>query len=104
MEALVEDKRFKAHAANVVYTLSMMIDSLTDAEVFVEMVEKLAKSHVRRKLDVSHFENLKGSLVRAFITLLGSEVMNEEAISAWANAYAVITGIVQKTLDEQTSA
>lgn len=103
-EALSGDKRLKAHAANVVYTLAMMIDNLTDGEVFTEMVEKLARSHVRRKLDVSHFENLKGSLVKAFITLLGPEVMTEEAIGAWAKAYAVITDTIQKTIDEQPKA
>lgn len=85
------------------YALSMMIHSLNDVEVFVEMVEKLARSHVRRKLNTTHFENLKGSLVRTFVTLLGEKVMNEETIAAWAKAYSVITDIVQKTLDEQGS-
>jgi len=48
-EELSKDKRLKAHAANVLYYLSMLIDNLDDPEVFVEMVEKLARSHIRKK-------------------------------------------------------
>lgn len=58
----------------------MMIDNLNDTEVFVEMVEKLARSHIRRKLNVSHFENLKSSLVKTLVSALGPAVMNDEAI------------------------
>ena len=79
----------------------MMIDNLNDTEVFVEMVEKLARSHVRRKLNLTHFENLKGSLVRTFVSLLGEDVMTPEAIAAWAKAYSVITDVLQQELSKQ---
>ena len=77
----------------------MLLDHLNDIEVFIEMVENLARSHVKRKLNVEHFENLKGSLVRTFVSLLGDSVMTPETIGAWAKAYSVITGIVQKHID-----
>lgn len=78
-----------------------MIDNLNDIEVFVEMVEKLARTHIRRKLNVQHFENLKLSLVKTLVSALGEDVMNEEAIAAWAKAYSVITDIIQKHQPDQ---
>lgn len=95
-EELSKDKRLKAHAANVMYYLSMMIQNIDDTEVFVEMVEKIARSHIRRKLSVEHFESLKKTLVKVLVQALGESVMTEEAITAWAKAYATITDTIDR--------
>lgn len=92
---LKEDKRMKAHALNVAYSLTMIIDSIDNREVFQEMVLKIAKSHVRRKLTVEHFTNLRTALVETMVTVLGEETMNAETIDSWAKAYKVILVTMQ---------
>lgn len=85
----------KAHALNVAYSLTMIIDSIDNREVFQEMVLKIAKSHVRRKLTVEHFTNLRTALVETMVTVLGEETMNAETIDSWAKAYKVILVTMQ---------
>lgn len=90
----------KAHAANVMYALGMMIDHIEDTEVFIEMVDKMARSHIRRHLTVQHFENLKLTLVKVLTNVLGASIMNDEAVAAWAKAYSVITDTFMKHLSQ----
>ena len=100
-EELSKDKRLKAHAANVMYYLTMMIQNIDDTEVFIEMVNKIVRSHIRRKLSVEHFESLKKTLVKVLVQVLGELVMNEEAITAWAKAYSVITSTMIREQQQQ---
>lgn len=64
------------------YTLSMMVDSLDEPEVLQEMANKIANSQVRRKLNDSHFAQLKVILIEYLSDTLGAEVMNEQALAA----------------------
>ena len=88
---LREDKRLKAHVRNVMYTLAMVVDNLDDSEVLQEMVDKIARSHVRRKLSELHFGQLKKSLIALLNDTLGPEVMNELALTAWSKTYDLFT-------------
>ena len=89
MDELREDKRLKAHARNVMYTLSMVVDSLKDEEVLQEMVDKIAQTHVKRKLNEKHFLGLRGSLIGLLNDSLGPEVMTKEALTAWSKTYDI---------------
>jgi len=50
---------------------------------------------------VEHFENLKKTLVKVLVSALGSDVMTDEAITAWAKAYSVITNVIIKVQQHQ---
>ena len=90
VETMVKDKRLKAHATNVAYTLTMMVENIDEPEIFLEMVDKLAKSHKRKGVVTSHFQNLRKVLFSLLSDALGTEVMNETAINAWSKAWEVI--------------
>lgn len=87
---MVKDKRLKAHATNVAYTLTMMVENIDEPEIFAEMVDKLAKSHKRKGVVTSHFQNLRKVLFSLLVDSLGTEMMNETAINAWSKAWETI--------------
>ena len=95
--------RVSAHANNVLYTLTGVIDSVEDGEVFQEMVEKLAENHIRRKIDFTHFENLGLVIIDLLIEKLGNEIMNLQTIDAWKKAYLVILDIIGKTMERKAT-
>jgi len=96
LETLKEDKRLKAHARNVMYYLKMVVDSLDDPEVVQEMVDRIGKSHIRRGLGVEQFTVLRGAVVELLIGALGTEVMNEEALTAWTKTYDLFLDAVAR--------
>lgn len=83
----------------MLYTLTGVIDSVEEPEVFQEMVEKLASNHMRRKIEYSHFENLGFVILDLLIEKLGDEIMNQQTIDAWKKAYLVILDIVGKVME-----
>ena len=100
IDQLRGNKKVLAHANNVLYQISMLVDYLDDTETLVEMLIKMAKNHHRRKITIKMFENLELSLVGLLKEKLGSELMNEFAIDAWKKTYGVILQVVQKGFDE----
>jgi len=94
------NKKVLAHASNVLYAITMLVDNIEDTEVLVEMLQKLAKNHRRRKITIEKFENLKISLVGHLQEKLGPELMNDEAVAAWDKTYGVILSVIKKGLEE----
>jgi len=93
------NKKVLAHANNVLYAITMLVDNLDDTDVLVEMLEKLGKNHRRRKLTIDKFEDLKITLFGLLKEKLGPQLMNEEAVVAWDKTYGVILSVVKKTLE-----
>ena len=91
LETLRGDKRLKAHARNVMYTIGMVVDNLEDPEVLQEMVDKIARSHLRRKLTIEQFNVLKEVLVGLLVDSLGAGVMTPETLTAWSKTYDLFT-------------
>lgn len=97
LATLREDKRLKAHARNVMFTLSMVVNSLNDPEVVGEMVHKIARSHLKRNLDETQFTVLKGAVVTLLVNSLGPQLMNEQALTAWSKTYDLFTQAITDT-------
>ena len=93
------NKKVLAHALNVLYAISALVDNLDDPECLVEMLQKLGRNHYRHQITVPMFENLQSSLIGSMSQKLGSEVMNEAAQQAWKKAYGVIVAVVKQGLD-----
>lgn len=96
---LKDNKKMLAHATNVMYAVTMLVDNIDDTEVLVEMLSKLARNHSRRKISVEMFENLKISLMGTLKEKLGSDLMNDEAVCAWDKTYGVILSVVKPGLE-----
>lgn len=97
------NKRLSAHANNVLYTLTGVIDSIDDTEVFTEMIEKMAENHFRRKIEVKHFKNLGLVIIDLLLEKLGDEIMNQQTIDAWKKAYLVMLELIGNVLDRKAS-
>lgn len=85
LQQLPSDRRLKAHARNVMYTLSMIVASLEEPDVLHEMVTKVAVSHLKKHLTKEHFLGLKG----AFVAFLGDALGSEDAavLTAWSKTF-----------------
>lgn len=90
MEEVLKDTRLKTHAGRVMSALSSIVDNLNNPSNFEQHLREIISTHAERKIELIQFLNLKKSLVKFLIDKLGSDVMNEEAMSAWSKAYAVI--------------
>lgn len=102
LDQLRLDKRLKAHVRNVMYTIAMVVDNLDDPEVAQEMLDKIARSHIRRKVNEQHFDRLKSVLLGLLTDSLGSELMNQKAVIAWTKTYDLFTeAIVEQTKQNQ---
>lgn len=94
------NKKVSAHATNVLYAISALIDNLDDPECLVNMLIKLGGNHFRHGIQFSMFENLGSSLIGSMSTKLGTDVMNDAAVEAWKKAYGVIISVIKQGLDE----
>ncbi len=89
-----------AHATNVMYAITMLVDNIEYTEVLVEMLKKLGRDHYRRTITVKHFENLKLILMAFLKDKVGSDLMNDKAVAAWEKTYEVIVSVVKIGLEE----
>lgn len=94
------NKKIQAHANNVLYALSSLVDNLDDTECLVEMLKKLGGNHSRRGIEYSMFVNLGTTIVGLLKDKLGSGLMDDFAINAWTKAYGVIISVIKQGLDE----
>lgn len=67
------------------------------------MIEKMAENHFRRKIQITHFQNLGLVIIDLLIQKLGNEIMNQQAIDAWKKAYLIILDIVGKVLERKSA-
>lgn len=55
LDELRDDKKLKAHATSVMYSLTSIVDNLDDGELLVGLLTKVAKSHSRRNIPKTAF-------------------------------------------------
>lgn len=100
LEQLPNDRRLKAHARNVMYTLSMVVASLEEPDVLQEMVHKVAVSHLKRHLTEEHFLGLKGAFVSFLGEALGSS-HDEAVLTAWSKTFDLFLVALQEEAKAQ---
>ncbi|KAF7492519.1 Cytoglobin-2 [Sarcoptes scabiei] len=103
LEKILVDPRLKWHASRVMAALSTIVDNLDDPVCFEDSLQKVLSSHLNRKIQLYHFENLKKALVCLFMDKLGPDIMNDETIEAWSKAYDVILDTYRSRLSEAKS-
>ena len=64
LNELAANRKLQAHAANIMYSMTMLVDSLNDVECLVQHLATIGRNHRRRHLKRHHFQvNLSLSCV-----------------------------------------
>lgn len=103
MSEIRGNKKVLAHATNVLYVITSLVDNLDDPEVLVEMLKKQGLNHGKKGIDHSMFVNLGVVIVRVLQNKLGSQ-MDSFATEAWKKTYGVIVSVVDQGLKDAKSA
>lgn len=69
VDSMVDSARVRAHGSNVWYTMRMVFDNLDDEEMIDEVLAKMVRSHRRRAVPVTNFDDMPA----AFNALLAEE-------------------------------
>ncbi|XP_069685059.1 globin D, coelomic-like [Periplaneta americana] len=81
-------KKLTAHAANVMYSLTSVVDNLEDPECLTELLIKLGENHGRRKVTEKEFHDLKTVLMQLLKQKLGSK-LTSQGEEAWSKTVDV---------------
>ena len=90
VDEICKDRRLKLHASRVMGAISSIVDNLDNPEQFRENIQKIIDSHVGREIGLERFVNLKMVLVQLLCDTLGAEIMDQNALGAWAKVYDYI--------------
>ncbi|CAK1547059.1 unnamed protein product [Leptosia nina] len=72
--------QFRAHVINLMSSLNQAVVNLHQPDVVAVMMNKLGESHGKRKIQESHFHDLKGVIVKMFIEVLN---LDDATLGAW---------------------
>lgn len=78
--------------------ISSIVDNLQNPKQFEENLKKIIDDHIERKIGVDRFVNLKQVLVELLCDKLGTDLMNDEALTAWSKVYDFIIHTYQRSL------
>ncbi|XP_029169534.1 cytoglobin-2 [Nylanderia fulva] len=81
-EELPKNKRFQAHCASIISTISKLIEQMYDPELMQASLINLIEKHKNRGQTLEQFENLKQLLLVLFPSLFGKQY-TPEAQEAW---------------------
>ncbi|RWS04272.1 Globin-like protein [Dinothrombium tinctorium] len=76
-----------AHGAQVIYTLSAVVNEIENIDVANELLLKIARSHYKRRVMRKMFEHLGEAMLSLLIENLNDKVMNKKAIDVWNKVY-----------------
>ncbi|KDR21528.1 globin-like [Zootermopsis nevadensis] len=93
LQELEKSAKLSAHATNVMYSLTSVIDNLEDPECLTELLIKLGQNHDRHGVSEKEFNDLKVVLMKLLKQKLGKK-LTSQAEAAWSKtidvAYQVI--------------
>ncbi|KAI4495508.1 hypothetical protein M0802_008722 [Mischocyttarus mexicanus] len=97
LEELPGNKRFQAHCAGIIATISSAIDSLQDFDLLVANIEIFTERHRKRGQKVNEFEDLKPVVAEVLKEAIGEEY-TPEVEEAWAKTLDVFFATVYANL------
>lgn len=92
----------RAHANQVVYAISSIIDNLDDMECCAEIISKIAVRHAARDIKTEMFHNLGKSVIGFLTEYVGSSVMNDLATKAWQKVFNIIVSVFESVLQQDS--
>lgn len=99
IEDLPTNSKFQAHATNVMYALTSVVDSLDDTGCLAEMLIKLGQNHYRHGISRQGFYDIKTSVLNLLKEKLGPEFTTEDEV-AWNKTIDVAFSIIFQGLDK----
>ncbi|XP_045497257.1 non-symbiotic hemoglobin 1-like [Colias croceus] len=94
--------QFRAHVLNLMTSFNQAVINLHQPEVVIVLMNKLGESHRKRRIVKSHFDDLKGVLVKMFIEVLK---LDESTLGSWGKTVDFLYKHIFETLskNEMTS-
>lgn len=95
LSVLRTSKKLAAHATNVMYSLTSVVDNLDDPECLKELLIKLGKNHGRHKVYEKQFHDLELVLMELLKEKLGNQLTPQGEV-AWKKTIDIVyKGIFQ---------
>nr|CAG4640794.1 EOG090X04LA [Eulimnadia texana] len=91
LEELPNNRSLKSHALNVMYTISLIVDSLEDLDVLIGNLKRLGASHAKMGFTKQDFDNLAVVFADFMESALGSRFFDKEARQAWSTAFNILS-------------
>lgn len=99
LNELAANRKLQAHAANIMYSMTMLVDSLNDVECLVQHLATIGRNHRRRHLKRHHFQDLAVVIVDFLEAALAAH-WSAEARQSWTLALNVIVDQICNVLEE----
>ncbi|CAK1595913.1 unnamed protein product [Parnassius mnemosyne] len=97
-EQLSKSFQFKAHAINLMSSINTAVTNLNQPEVVIALMNKLGETHKKRRVEKSHFEDVKAVLV----DILRNDLkLTDDVISSWAKFVTFIYKHIFDVLDDK---
>ncbi|XP_070533686.1 cytoglobin-like isoform X2 [Ptychodera flava] len=97
LEKLGKHPTMKAHAFRVMASLNSLVETLDDAEVLVELLVNLGRTHKVKNVTESDFDKL-GVVAIWLVENKSGSSYTEYAKAAWIKAWGVIQSVIVKEL------
>lgn len=97
LDEMPTNGKFKAHAANVIYALSAIVDSLDDNDTLISLLQKNGQSHAKRNIPPKAYDDLKTTAVKFLTQELGAN-MTPEVGEAWGKTVDVAFSVIKTSL------
>lgn len=98
IKELPQNKKFQAHAALIMYTLTSIVDSLANPDLLVSVLEKIGKNHLKLAIPAQSFWNLKDVLLAG---VRANPAATQEGIKAWDKILTLAFHIMAKNSDPE---
>ncbi|KAI2805246.1 oxygen carrier [Blomia tropicalis] len=96
MQTMRYNKKLLAHGTYVMYTLSMIVDNLTNPETLDQMLKRFARNHYRRRIQITAFERLRDIFIVQLAERLGPELFGKKATIAWRKVFDYILNALDR--------
>ncbi|KAL2717224.1 globin 1 isoform X1 [Vespula squamosa] len=97
IDQLNNNKKFQAHCAGIIATISTVIDSLQDADLLVANIVIFAERHRKRGQTIKSFEDLKPVIAEVLREALGKQ-FTLEVEEAWNKTLDVLFSKIYEVL------
>uniref|UniRef100_T1JI21 Globin domain-containing protein n=1 Tax=Strigamia maritima TaxID=126957 RepID=T1JI21_STRMM len=92
-DQLRKSKKLEAHATNVMYAISTVVDNLQDVECLTELLSTIGRNHIKRKITPVQFDQVGITFIKFLENKLGSRI-TPFCRNAWEVTFKVMNSII----------
>lgn len=90
------DQQLKQQETKFALMLSAIVNSLTNLDSLIPVLQDLGKKHLNYKVQKSHYETFGIALLSTFALILADD-FTQETKKAWEDTYGLITSIITES-------